>query len=222
MDNSQHIPLSRHFEFSEDVMQQRAARFYEEMQLRRTIRDFSTRPVPRKTIEECLRTAGTAPSGANMQPWNFVVVSDPAVKSQIRQAAEENERVLYEKRASAEWLDALSPLGTNAHKPFLEEAPYLIAVFAQPYGLTSEGKKVKHYYVQESVGLATGILITALHHAGLTCLTYTPSPMKFLSSILHRPDNERPFLLLVTGYPSTNATIPVLEKKSLPEFATFI
>ena len=142
MATTQPVRLLRHFEFSKDVMQQRAAAFYEEMQLRRSIREFSSRSVPREVLEDCLRAAGTAPSGANMQPWSFVVVSDPAVKSRIRQAAEENERALYEKRASEEWLGALRPLGTNAYKPFLEEAPYLIAVFAQAYGLTSDGKKI--------------------------------------------------------------------------------
>jgi nitroreductase len=178
--------------------------------------------VPRSVIEACLRTAGTAPSGANQQPWHFVAVSDPAVKSHIRQAAEAEEREFYERRASQEWLDALAPLGTDAHKPFLEIAPYLIAIFAQTYGMGADGGKIKHYYVTESVGIATGLLIAALHHAGLATLTHTPSPMGFLNEILGRPANERPFLLLVVGYPAENAQVPAITKKALEEIATFV
>lgn len=203
-------------------MQARASTFYDEMRRRRTVREFSDRPVPRSVIEACLRTAGTAPSGANQQPWHFVAVSDLAVKSRIRQAAEAEEREFYERRASQEWLDALAPLGTDAHKPFLEIAPYLIAIFAQTYGMGADGGKIKHYYVTESVGIATGLLIAALHHAGLVTLTHTPSPMGFLNEILGRPTNERPFLLLVVGYPADNAQVPAITKKALEEIATFV
>lgn len=203
-------------------MQARASTFYDEMRRRRTVREFADRPVPRSVIEACLRTAGTAPSGANQQPWHFVAVSDSTVKSRIRQAAEAEEREFYERRASQEWLDALAPLGTDAHKPFLEIAPYLIAIFAQTYGMGADGGKIKHYYVTESVGIATGLLIAALHHAGLVTLTHTPSPMGFLNEILGRPTNERPFLLLVVGYPADNAQVPAITKKALEEIATFV
>lgn len=202
-------------------MQRRAADFYAEMRRRRTVRDFSDRPVPREIIEHCLRTAGTAPNGANQQPWHFVVVGNPDIKRQIREAAEAEERAFYEERAPDEWLEALAPLGTDANKPFLETAPYLIVIFAQTYGLRADGSKVKHYYVTESVGIATGLLITAIHQAGLASLTHTPSPMGFLSDILGRPANERPFLILVTGYPAEGALVPDIQKKSLAEIATF-
>lgn len=217
-----HIPLYTYQAYPVVEMQARAIAFYEEMRRRRTVRDFSTQPVPRPILESCLRAASTAPSGANQQPWHFVVVSDPAVKTQIRQAAEAEEREFYQRRASQEWLDALAPLGTDAHKPFLESAPYLIAIFAQTYGLAADGAKIKHYYVTESVGIATGLLITALHHAGLATLTHTPSPMGFLNDILRRPANERPFLLLVVGYPAEGVLVPAITKKSLNEIATFI
>jgi nitroreductase len=203
-------------------MIRRAAEFYSEMRRRRSVRQFSSRVVPREVIEHCLSAAGAAPSGANMQPWSFVAVSDPAVKRRIREGAEEQERALYEHRASEEWLDALAPLGTDAHKPFLEQAPYLIVIFAQRHGLASDGSKVKHYYVTESVGIAAGILLTAIHHAGLAALTYTPSPMQFLSAILKRPPNERPFLVLAVGYPAEGATAPDIHKKTLDEIATFL
>ena len=173
-------------------------------------------------IETCLRTAGTAPNGANLQPWHFVVVADPAVKRRIRVAAEAEEREFYSSRAPQEWLDALAPLGTDAAKPFLETAPYLIAIFAQSYGLLPDGRKVKHYYVAESVGIATGFLIAALHHAGLATLTHTPSPMGFLNEILQRPPHERPYLLLVVGYPADDAQVPAITKKPLDEIATFV
>jgi nitroreductase len=203
-------------------MRRRAIEIREELQRRRTVRHFSDRPVPREIIEECLRAAGTAPNGANMQPWHFVVVSDPKVKHQIRVAAEAEEREFYHSRAPQEWLDALASLGTDEHKPFLEVAPYLIAIFAQSYGLLPDGRKVKNYYVTESVGIAAGMLITALHHAGLATLTHTPSPMSFLNEILHRPENERPFLLLVVGYPASDAQVPAITKKPLEEIATFV
>lgn len=205
-------------------MRQRAADFYAEIRRRRTVREFSSRPVPRDIIETCLRAAGTAPNGANLQPWHFVVVSDPQVKARIREAAEAEERQFYEGRASQEWLDALAPLGTDPHKPFLETAPYLIVIFAQSYGLLPDGRRVKHYYVQESVGIATGFLITALNHAGLATLTHTPSPMSFLNDILGRPVNERPYLVLVVGYPADDAQVPIhaTQKKPLAEIATFV
>ena len=185
-------------------------------------REYSDEDVPREIIEEAIRATGRAPSGANMQPWHFAVVQSDDVKRQIREAAEEEERRFYEERATEEWLEALEPLGTDPEKPFLERAPYLIAVFAESYGMTGDGEQRKHYYVQESVGIATGILITALHRAGLATLTHTPSPMNFLSELLERPDNERPFLLLVTGFPAADARVPEIGKKSLDEISTFI
>jgi nitroreductase len=216
------VPYSDFHEYSPEEMRARARTFNQDLQRRRTIRDFSDRPVPREIIEDCLRAAGSAPSGANLQPWHFVVVSDPAVKRRIREGAEQEEREFYATRAPQEWLDALEPLGTDEHKPFLEVAPYLIAIFAKRYGVTAEGRKFKHYYAQESLGIAAGFLIAALHHAGLATLTHTPSPMGFLNEILDRPDNERPFLLLVTGYPSEDAAVPDIERKALDEIATFV
>ena len=215
------VPLD-YLEYPPDQMAKRAAEFAAEMARRRSVRHFSDRAVPRPVIEECLRAAGSAPSGANMQPWRFVVVSDPAVKRQIREAAEAEERAFYEQRAGEEWLDALAPLGTDWQKPFLETAPYLIAIFAQSFGLEPDGRKIKHYYVQESVGIATGLLIAALHHAGLATLTHTPSPMGFLNEILARPVNERPFLLLVVGYPAPDAHVPDIRRKALNEISTFV
>jgi nitroreductase len=214
------IPLD-YCEYPVKEMVCRASAFYAELRRRRSVRHFSERAVPREVIELCLRAAATAPSGANMQPWTFVVVTDPALKRRIREGAEAQERALYRDRASEEWLAALAPLGTDAHKPFLEQAPYLIAIFAQRYGLAEEGSRIKHYYVTESVGIATGMLLTALHHAGLAALTYTPSPMRFLGKILERPPNERPFLLLAVGYPAQNARVPEIEKKRLDEIAEF-
>lgn len=216
------LPLTTYQEFSPDEMRQRAAEFYAEIKRRRTVRDFSNRPVPREVIEDCLRAAGTAPNGANMQPWHFVVVSDPEIKRQIRVEAEKEEHEFYHGKAPQEWLDALAPFGTNEHKPFLETAPVLIAIFAETYGRLPDGRKVHHYYVQESVGIATGFLIAALHHAGLATLTHTPSPMNFLNPLLHRPTYERPFLLLVVGYPAEEAAVPAITKKPLEEIATFL
>jgi iodotyrosine deiodinase len=221
MTQPQYLPLP-YREYPVAEMAQRAADFYAEMRRRRSVRHFADRPVPREVLEDCLRAAGTAPSGANMQPWHFVAVSDPAVKRRIRLAAEERERAFYARRASQAWIDTLAPLGTGARKPFLETAPYLIAVFAQRYGLAADGSKVQHYYVHTSVGIATGILITALHHAGLATLTYTPSPMGFVREILGRPPNERPILLVVTGYPAADARVPEVGKKPLSETATFV
>jgi iodotyrosine deiodinase len=216
------IPYSSYRKYSLEEMRERAKTFREEMQRRRTIREFSTRPVPQEIIEECIRAAGTAPNGANMQPWHFVVISDPGVKEQIREGAEAEEREFYERRASEEWLEALAPLGTDWHKPFLEDAPYLIVIFGLSNTILPDGAKRKNYYVTESVGIATGILVTALHHAGLASLTHTPSPMAFLNKILERPANERPFLVLVVGYPAEGTTVPDINKKPLEEIATFI
>jgi nitroreductase len=216
------IPLPAYREYPVEEMKRRAAEFYADLRLRRTVREFSDRPVPRAVIEDCLRAAGTAPNGANMQPWHFVVVSDPAIKRRIRVEAEREEHEFYHHKAPREWLDALAPLGTDEHKPFLETAPYLIVIFAQSYGLLPDGRKVKHYYAQESVGIATGLLITAVHHAGLASLTHTPSPMGFLNDILGRPPHERPFLILVVGYAAEGARVPVITKKPLEEIATFV
>lgn len=221
MTSSQFIPLDDFPLYPPEVMEQRSADFYSEMRRRRTVRHFSPEPVPRSVIENCIRTATTAPNGANKQPWHFAVVSDPAVKRQIRLAAEEEERAFYGGRATDEWLEALAPLGTDANKPFLEEAPYLVVVFAQSYGLGEAGQRVKHYYVQESVGIATGLLIAACHHAGLATLTHTPSPMQFLSQVLERPDNERPYLILVVGLPASDARVPDIRKKTLPEVTSY-
>jgi len=215
-------PLSSYIEYPIEEMKQRVTSFRKEMQRRRTVRQFSDRPVPREIIEECLLTAGTAPNGANLQPWHFVVVSDPRIKQEIRAAAEEEEKEFYNRRAPQEWLEALAPLGTDANKPFLETAPYLIAIFGKSHSELADGRKVKNYYVNESVGIATGILVTAIHNAGLVSLTHTPSPMGFLNDILNVPSDEKPFLLLVTGYPAKDAEVPVIQKKSLDEIATFI
>lgn len=203
-------------------MQQQAREFYQLMSKRRSVRDFSDQPVPASVLEDAILAAGTAPSGANMQPWHFVVVQDPEVKQKIREAAEIEERELYENRASEEWLDALAPLGTDANKPFLETAPALIAIFLKKITIDEQGEKHKNYYTSESVGIATGMLITALHNAGLATLTHTPSPMKFLSQILERPSHERPFLLLVTGYPAAGTLVPDIKRLPLDKIATFI
>ena len=214
------IPLNFHYR-KEAEMLDRSAEFYQQMKSRRTVRDFSSRNVSREIIENCLRTAGTSVSGANLQPWHFAVVSDPAIKKKIRVAAEKEEKLFYEEKAPQEWLDALAPLGTDANKPFLETAPYLIAIFQKRFGETADGDKVKHYYATESVGIATGMLITALHEAGLASLTHTPSPMAFLNKILDRPRAARPFLLLVVGYPADDAEVPDIGKKQLDEIVSF-
>lgn len=203
-------------------MQQQARDFYQLMSKRRSVRDFSNKPVPASVLEDAILAAGTAPSGANMQPWHFVVVQDQEIKQKIREAAEIEERELYENRASEEWLDALAPLGTDANKPFLETAPALIAIFLKKVTIDDNGDKHKNYYTSESVGIATGVLITALHNAGLATLTHTPSPMKFLSQILERPSHERPFLLLVTGYPAEGTRVPDIERLPLDKIATFL
>jgi len=215
------IPLA--FSVQEErVMEASAALFYQQMSKRRSVRDFSDQPIPRSVLEHAILTAGSAPSGANMQPWHFVVVQDPAIKKQIRDAAEIEERELYDNRASDEWLQALAPLGTDPNKPFLERAPALIAVFLKKVTIDEAGVKHKNYYPSESVGIATGMLITALHQAGLGTLTHTPSPMKFLTKILDRPSHERPFLLLVVGYPAAGALVPDIERLPFGEIATFI
>lgn len=216
------IPLSDFRERTPDEMRTRARAFYEEVRRRRTVREFSDRPVAREVIEDCLLAAGTAPNGANRQPWHFVAISDPEIKRRIRIAAEDEEREFYSVRAPDDWLEALAPLGTDEHKPFLERAPWLVAIFAQSYEPTSDGERRKNYYVTESVGIATGILVTACHEAGLVSLTHTPSPMGFLNGILGRPKHERPFLLLVVGYPDEGALVPDIDKKPLDEIATFL
>ena len=200
----------------------RAENFSAELRRRRTVRDFSPRPVPREVIGACLLAAGSAPNGANLQPWHFVAVESAEVKRRIREAAEAEEREFYETRATPEWLADLAPLGTDWRKPFLETAPLLIAVFGQSYGQNADGSKRKHYYVTESVGIAVGFLIAALHHAGLATLTHTPSPMGFLNGVLNRPASERPFVLLVVGYPAAGATVPNIRKKTLDEIASFV
>jgi iodotyrosine deiodinase len=209
-------------ERSPEEMEARAREFLLEIRRRRSVRHFSPRPVPRLIIEECIGAAGSAPSGANKQPWHFVIVSSPETKARIREAAEHEERAFYNRRAPDEWLEALAPLGTDDRKPFLEIAPYLIIVFARTRGALPNGDTEKHYYVSESVGIATGFLIAAIHHAGLACLTHTPSPMRFLNHILERPRSEKPYLVLVVGYPEEGCRVPAIEKKSLEEIATFI
>ena len=216
------IPLNDFIEHSPEEMIKRSESFYNQVKQRRTVRDFSDKPVSKVVIENCICTAGTAPSGANLQPWHFVVVSDPKIKKRIRFAAEKEEKEFYTNRAPKEWLDALAPLGTNEQKLFLEKAPHLIAIFAKSYDILPDGRKVKQYYSQESTGIACGILITAIHNAGLVSLTHTPSPMNFLNEILGRPNNERPFLLLVVGYPAKDAKVPDIQKKNLEEIASFI
>jgi nitroreductase len=203
-------------------MLQRAKNFYGLVNRRRSVRDFSDRPVCRQVIEQCLLAAGTAPSGANRQPWHFCVVSAAAIKQQIRQGAELEEREFYQRRAPDDWLQALAPLGTNESKPFLESAPYLIVIFAKKHGLDAGGNKIKNYYVPESVGIATGLLITALHHAGLATLTHTPSPMKFLNQILGRPAREKPVMILVVGHAARDTRVPDIKRKPLADIASFL
>jgi nitroreductase len=222
MPRAEFAPLSSWREKPVEEMRAAASAFLETMRGRRTVRDFSDRPVPRDIIESCLLAAGTAPNGANRQPWRFVVVGDAEVKRKIREEAEIEERAFYAGKAPQEWLDALAHLGTDEHKPFLERAPWLIVIFAESYELGADGSKANNYYVNESVGIATGMLITALHHAGLVTLTHTPSPMKFLNGLLGRPDNERPFLILVAGYPDEGATVPKITKKPIDEIAVFV
>lgn len=205
-----------------DTVGERARRFQAEMKSRRTVRDYSSRPVPREVIETCIATAGTAPSGANQQPWHFVAISDPHIKRQIRIAAEEEERAFYAGRAGEEWLDALAHLGTDDNKPFLEEAPWLIAIFAKRWGEDEAGNRIKHYYVPESVGIASGFLISAFHMAGLASLTHTPAPMKFLNEICGRPESEKPVILLVVGYPADDAQVPKIGKYPVKNISSWI
>ena len=213
-------PLPPRAAFPPEAMLARARAMREELQQRRTVRHFSDRPVAREVIEEAIRAAGTAPSGANRQPWHFVAVGDPELKRRIREAAEVEERTFYA-TAPAEWLAALAHLGTDEHKPYLEIAPWLIAVFAERHGVDAQGERQANYYVQESVGIACGMLITALHHAGLATLTHTPSPMAFLGELLERPSRERAVMLVVAGHPAAGAQVPVITKKPLHEIATF-
>lgn len=222
MPRARFVPLSSYRELSVADMRTAARNFLETMRRRRTVREFSDRPVPRDVIEDCLLAAGTAPNGANRQPWRFVVVGDPDVKKKIREEAEIEERAFYAGKAPPEWIAALEHLGTDEHKPFLERAPWLIVIFAESYEVLDDGTKAKNYYVTESVGIATGMLITALHHAGLVTLTHTPSPMKFLNELLGRPDNERPFLILVAGYPDADAQVPDITKKPIDDIAVFV
>lgn len=221
MSKTKFIPLRNYKAYSKEEMLKRSEEFYKEVNNRRTVREYSDKPVPREIIENCIKAAGTAPSGANMQPWRFVVVESPEIKRKIRIAAEEEEKEFYTTKAPQEWLDALAPLGTDKHKPFLETAPYLIVIFESKYELLPDGRKVKQYYTKESVGIATGVLITALHHAGLVTLTHTPSPMNFLNDILDRPENEKPYLILVAGYPADDVKVPDIKRKELSEICEF-
>ena len=216
------VPAPKIDSQSDDEILRRTKEFYETMQRRRTFRDFSDRPVPRKVIEHCIRAAGTAPSGANLQPWHFVAVSDPVLKQQIRIAAEKEEKEFYAQRAPKAWLEALAPLGTDSNKPFLEIAPWLIAVFAQPFRILTDGNRSPTYYAIESVGIATGILVTAVHSCGLISLTHTPSPMGFLNRILGRPSYEKPFVLLVVGHPAENALVPDIGRKPVEKISSFV
>ena len=220
-DEAPTIPL-QYFYRDEQEIRERSAAFAKMMATRRTVRDYTPKPVPRDIIENCIRTAGSAPSGANQQPWHFVAIRDQKTKSAIRQAAEEEERAFYAGRAGDEWLSALSHLGTDDQKPFLETAPWLIAIFAERFSIDEDGQKTKNYYVPESVGIATGFLIAALHEAGLATLTHTPAPMSFLREICKRPENEKPIILLVVGYPSDDAHIPAIERKGLDQITSWI
>ncbi len=217
------IPLPDRRDFSDQEMAERAEKFLAEMKARHSIRDFAPTPVPRSVIEDCILAAGRAPSGANRQPWHFVAVGDPAMKKRIREAAEAEERAFYDGKAGDDWLAALAALGTDAEKPFLEIAPWLIVIFAERYRIDANRKIEKNYYINESVGIATGMLITALHCAGLATLTHTPNPMRFLNEICGRPENEKPYMILVAGHAAENATVPkeAKLKKPLEEIATF-
>lgn len=212
----QGIDLPDRMTLSDPEMRAQASAFYARMQQRHSVRDFTDRPIDRTVIEDCVRTAGTAPSGANHQPWHFVAISNPAFKHEIRLAAEEEERRFYEGGAGDEWLKALEPIGTNDDKPHLDIAPWLIIVFAQRWGHFDDGTRFKNYYVPESVGIATGFLLTALHHAGLTMLTHTPNPMKFLNKMLGRPDSEKPVMIIAVGHPAADAKVPKVAKMKKP------
>lgn len=217
------IDLPDRAELSDAEMRDAASKFYDHMVRRHTVRDFANRDVPRDVIADCIRAAGTAPSGANHQPWHFVAISDPAIKKLIRDAAEEEEKRFYAGGAGDEWIKALEPIGTNADKPHLEDAPWLIVIFAQRWGYLADGTRYKNYYVPESTGIASGFLLTALHTAGLVSLTHTPNPMKFLTGLLGRPDSEKPIMIVAVGHPSEDAKVPKVAKfkKPLEEISTF-
>jgi len=222
MKEHDNIPLTDFIEYSQDDMIARSEQFYNDIKRRHSIRYFSDRPVPPEIIDNCIKAAGTAPSGANHQPWFFGVISSPEAKAEVKRKAEEEELAFYQSRAPEDWLDALDPLGTDEHKPYLEIAPYLIAIFAQRRGGATKGESKKNYYINESVGIATGFLLSALHHSGLVTLTHTPKPMNFLNDICDRPNTEKPYLLLIVGYPAECATIPVHStvKKPLKDIAS--
>ena len=220
IDGHEHIAYRKET-YSQEIVLKRSDQFYHWMNKRRTVREFSNREIPRRVIDNILLTASTAPSGAHKQPWTFCIVSDPHIKSKIRKAAEREEYQGYSERMSEEWLEALKPIGTDWRKPFLEVAPYLIIVFKRIYEIGENGEKKNNYYVNESLGLACGFLLTAIHNAGLVALTHTPSPMNFLAKILQRPENERPFLLIPMGYPAEEVFVPKLERKSLKDIAVY-
>ncbi|MEP1552893.1 MAG: nitroreductase family protein [Paraglaciecola sp.] len=224
MQNHNASPLNDFIEYPQAEMLLRSEQFYTDIKRRHSIRQFSDRTVDKAIIENCLKAAGTAPNGANHQPWHFAAIHSPEIKKQVREQAEAHERGFYEGRAGEEWLGALKPLGTDANKPYLEHAPWLIAIFSQKTKESEAGQKQNNYYVHESVGIATGFLINALHHSGLVTLTHTPKPMSFLSKICKRPDNERPYMLLIVGYPASNATVPhhASTKKPLDQIASFL
>jgi nitroreductase len=212
----QPLPLPDRVQMDDAAALEAAERFLAYMRKRHSVRDYSPRPVPEAVITACIAAAGTAPSGANHQPWHFVAISDPVMKARIREGAEEEERAFYSGAAGDEWLAALEPIGTGVSKPHLTDAPWLIVVFAQRYGMTRDGARYKNYYVPESVGIATGLLITAIHHAGLVCLEHTPNPMKFLGPLCGRPDHEKPVMILPVGYPAAEATVPAVAKRKKP------
>jgi nitroreductase len=212
----QPLPLPDRVQLADAEAIAAADRFLAYMRKRHSVRDYSPRPVPEAVITACIAAAGTAPSGANHQPWHFVAISDPAMKARIREGAEDEERAFYSGGGGDEWLAALEPIGTGVSKPHLTDAPWLIVVFAQRYGITRDGTRYKNYYVPESVGIATGLLITAIHHAGLVCLEHTPNPMKFLGPLCGRPDHEKPVMILPVGYPADHATVPAVAKRKKP------
>ena len=218
------LPLNDFIEYSPAEMLARSEQFYKDIKRRHSIRQFSDRPVAKIIIENCIKAAGTAPNGANQQPWHFVAIHSQDVKTRVREQAEAHERGFYEGRGGDDWLGALKPLGTDANKPYLQQAPWLIAVFSQKNTEQEDGNKQSNYYVHESLGIATGFLINALHHSGLATLTHTPKPMSFLSKICHRPDNERPYMLLIVGYPADDATVPqhAINKKPLNQIMSFL
>ena len=222
MSSDNFLPLADYKELNVEEMLIKSKAFYEEVNKRRSVRTFSERSFPIEVIVSCISAAGTAPSGANMQPWHFVVVSNTDTKKKIREGAEKEEQEFYNGKAPQDWLDALAPLGTDSSKPFLEKAPYLIVIFEKKYDETQDGKRIRHYYTKESVGIATGILINAIHNAGLVSLTHTPSPMNFLNEILNRPQNEKPFLIMVVGYPEENTTVPDIKRKSFEQITTIL